>query len=107
MGIRGKKTKWVVNLQTFGECKIVKEGKSKKSVDRSIAIMFVGYPVNREEDSVQMWNQITNGVVTTRDVIWMKRMFFEKADSSEWMSDEKIVHKTEAEDSKSIVSAMD
>ena len=70
-------------------------------------MMFVGYPANREEDSVRMWNPITNGVVTTRDVIWMKRMFFEKADSSEWMSNEKMVHKTEAEDSKSIASAKD
>ena len=70
-------------------------------------MMFVGYPANREEDSVRMWNQITNGVVTTRDVIWMKQMFFEKASSSEWISDEKIVHKTEAKDSNSIASAKD
>ena len=56
----------------------MKEGKDKKSVDRGIPMMFVGYPANREEDSVRMWNPKTNGVVTTRDVIWMKRMFFEK-----------------------------
>ena len=70
-------------------------------------MMFVGYPANREEDSVRMWNEITNGGVTTQDMIWMKQMFYEKDDSSERMSDVKIVHKTEAEDSISIASAKD
>ena len=37
-------------------------------------MMFVGYPTNRESDSVQMWDPTTNEVVTSRDVIWMKRM---------------------------------
>ena len=43
-------------------------------------MMFVGYPVNREADSVRMWNPVTNGVVTKRYVIWLKPMFFEKAE---------------------------
>ena len=50
--VLGANPKWVVNLRTFGECGIVKEGKNKKSVDRDIAMMFVGYPANGEEDSV-------------------------------------------------------
>jgi hypothetical protein len=25
-----------------------------------------------------MWNPVTNGVHTTRDVIWLKRMFYKK-----------------------------
>ena len=70
--------------------------------------MFVGYPANREEDSVRMWNEKTNGVVTTRDVIWMKQMFYEKAEFSETMGDGKLVHsKTEAEEEDSITSAKD
>ncbi len=43
-------------------------------------MMFVRYPVNREADSVRMRNPVTNGVVTMRDVIWLKRMCFEKAE---------------------------
>ena len=31
--VLGSNPKWVVNLRTFGECGIVKEGKDKKSVD--------------------------------------------------------------------------
>ena len=30
-----------------------------------------------------MWNPKTNGVVTTRDVIWLKRLYFEKPSSSQ------------------------
>ena len=50
-----------------------------------------------------MWNEKTNGVVTTRDVIWMKRMFYEKAELGETMGDGKLVHfKTEAKEEDSI-----
>ena len=75
--IHGKNPRWATNLRTWGEAGVVKEGKDGKTGDKGIA-MFVGYPVNQEADSVRMWNPITNGVVTTCDVIWLKRMFFER-----------------------------
>jgi hypothetical protein len=40
-------------------------------------MMFVGYPENREHDSVRMWNPETNGIWTSRDVIWLKRFYFD------------------------------
>ena len=46
-------------------------------------MMFVGYPLNREEDSYRMWNKTTNGVVTSQDVIFLKQMFFVPAVKSE------------------------
>ena len=62
-------------------------------------MMFVGYPENRESDSVRMWNPVTNGVVTTRDVIWLDRMYFDFEKSSEdEMEAESLVHLTEAVD---------
>ena len=48
-------------------------------------------------NSVRMWNPETNGVVTTRDVIWMNKMFFEKPSEDE-KEDEPMVHLTEAVD---------
>ena len=60
-------------------------------------MMFVGYPENRESDSVRMQNPETNGVVTTRDVIWMNKMYFEKSSEDE-MEVEPAVHLTEAVD---------
>jgi len=67
---------WAVNLRTWGEAGVVAEGSNGKSGDRGTEMMFVGYPANRESDSVRMWDPSTNGVVTTRDVIWMKRMYY-------------------------------
>ena len=39
-------------------------------------MMFVGYPFNRESDSVRMWNPGTNRICTSRDVIWMKQVYY-------------------------------
>ena len=64
--------------EDFGETGVVKEGKNPKTGDRGIEMMFVGYPFNRESDSVRMWNPGTNRVCTSRDVIWMKQMYYKK-----------------------------
>ena len=98
--IHGKNPKWATNLRTWGEAGVVKEGKDGKTGDKGIAMMFVGYPLNREADSVRMWNQITNGVVTTRDVIWLKRMFFERKEKEELftLDDDGTKVKVEASD---------
>ena len=61
---------------------MVKEGKDGKTGDRGQTLMFCGYPFNRELDSVRMWNPETNRVITSRDILWMKRMFFEKMTSA-------------------------
>ena len=39
--------------------------------------------MNREFDSVRMWNPDTNGVVTSRDVVWLKRLFYERKAADE------------------------
>ena len=41
-----------VNLQTWGEAGVVSEGPDGNSRDCGIEMMFVGYPANREWDSV-------------------------------------------------------
>ena len=38
--------------------------------------MFVGYTQNHEGYMYQMWNNETDMVHTSRDVVWFKRMFF-------------------------------
>eukprot|EP00985_Skeletonema_marinoi_P020006 scaffold11691_cov76-Skeletonema_marinoi.AAC.1 len=74
----GEKPKWTKHMKRFGECGVVKEGKNGKAGSRGIAMMFVGYAANRESDSYVMYNPNTRKTVTTRDVIWMKRMMYEK-----------------------------
>ena len=62
---------------------MVRKGKGGKSGDRGQTMMFVRYPFNRESDSVRMWNPETNGVVTTRDVIFLKHMFYASTTETE------------------------
>jgi hypothetical protein len=38
--------------------------------------MFIGYAKDHEGDCYQMWNPKTSGVHSTRDVIWLRRMFY-------------------------------
>ena len=73
----GENPHWSKNLHVWGEAGIVKERKNGKTGDRGVLMMVIGYPLNRKSDSVRMWNPATNGIVTTRDVAWLKRMFFE------------------------------
>lgn len=56
----GSNPKWSKNLRVFGEAGVVKEGKDGQTGDRCQAMMFVGYPFNREEDSLRLWNPDTN-----------------------------------------------
>jgi len=44
--------------------------------------MFIGYATNSGGDVYQMWNPITNRVHNTRDVIWLKRMYFKPQDDA-------------------------
>ena len=71
---------WSTHLRTWGEAGVVTEGKNKKTGDRGIVMMFVGYS-DRESDSYRFWNPDTNRVVVTRDVIFLKRMFFVQPDA--------------------------
>lgn len=40
--------------------------------------MMVGYAKDHAGDVYRMWNPETNGIRETRDVIWLRRMFYEK-----------------------------
>ena len=70
MHVYGSNPTWSRNLRTFGEAGVVKDAKNVKTRNRGVTMMFVGYPDNREHDSVHMWNPETNGVW---NVSWLKR----------------------------------
>jgi hypothetical protein len=40
--------------------------------------MFVGYSKNHPGDTYCMFNPSTGGIHDTRDVIWLRRMFYQK-----------------------------
>ena len=46
--------------------------------DRGVQCMMTGYATDHEGDCYRMWDPKTKGIHETRDVIWMKRMYYEK-----------------------------
>ena len=76
----GENPAFVNYLRTWGEAGTVKvkTKNTPKLADRGVPCMFVGYALNHPGDCYRMWNPETNRVHETRDVIWMKRMFFPK-----------------------------
>jgi hypothetical protein len=50
-------------------------------------MMFVGYS-DRESDSYRMWNPDTNSVVTSRDIVWLLRMYYKQPENIPFQVDE-------------------
>lgn len=77
----GQNQGFAKHLRTWGgEAGTVKTNTdtTPKVKDRGIPCMFVGHALQHPDDTYRMWNPETGGVHQTRDVIWMKRMFYEK-----------------------------
>jgi hypothetical protein len=76
----GKLPKWISPLHTWGESGTVKikNKTTLKLADRGIQCMFVGHSKDHDGDCFDMYYQKTNSVYTTRDVIWLGRMYYTK-----------------------------
>jgi hypothetical protein len=74
----GKIPKWVKHMRTWGEsCTVkVKTDTTPKIADRGLKCMFVGYSKDHDGDCYEMWYPQTNRIYTTRNVIWMKKMYY-------------------------------
>jgi len=46
--------------------------------DQGVPCMFVGYAVDHPGDCYRMYDPKTQRVHITRDIIWLKRMYYEK-----------------------------
>jgi len=66
---------WSSRLKIWDKAGVVAEGKDSKTGDQGATMMFVRY-ADRNSDSVRMWDMRTSRVVVSRDIIWLKRMFF-------------------------------
>jgi hypothetical protein len=78
---QGIKPKWVAHLRTWGEAGVVKLKtlSTAKLEDRGVTCMFVGYAEDHSSDCYRMWDPKTNSFHVTRDIIWLRRMFFNKS----------------------------
>ena len=75
MHLFGVNPTWSKKLCVWGEAGVVAEGKDSKTGNRGTTMMFVGY-TEHKSDSVWMWDSCTTRGIVSRDVIWLKRMFF-------------------------------
>ena len=73
--------KWVKHLKTWGESGTVKvkNKTTPKLADRGIQCMFVGHSKNHDGDCYEMWYPKTNSIYHSRDVVWLKRMYYTRA----------------------------
>ena len=76
----GSNPKFTNHLRTWGEAGTVtlRDHKSGKIIDRGVHCMFVGYATDHAGDCYRMWDPTTGRVHLTRDIRWLKRMFFTK-----------------------------
>jgi hypothetical protein len=81
----GNNPKFVNHLRTFGEAGTVKVKKNQypKLSDRGVTCMFVGYAVDHDGDCYEMLDVNNGTVYVTRDVVWLKRMFFTQSPSDD------------------------
>jgi hypothetical protein len=64
-------------MRTWGKTGTVKvkTDTTPKIDDRGLQCMFVDYSKDHDGDCNEMWHPQTSRIYTTRDVIWMKRMY--------------------------------
>jgi hypothetical protein len=76
----GNLPKWVSHLHTWRESGTVKTKikTTPKLAGRGIQCMFVGHSKDHDGDCFDMYYPKTNSVDTTRDVIWLNRMYYTK-----------------------------
>ena len=76
----GMNPKFAKYLRLWGEAGTVKTKTTTtpKVKDRGVPCMMIGYALEHPGDTYRMWNPDTNGVHQSRNVIWMKRMYYQK-----------------------------
>jgi hypothetical protein len=72
----GAKPAFAEHLRTWGKAGTVKVKKPPKSEYKGVTCMMLGYADDHAGNVYHMWDPITDGVHETRDVTWLKRMFF-------------------------------
>ena len=76
----GKNTRFASHLRTWGEAGTVKlkTKATPKIGNQGEQCMFVGYATDHTGNTYCMWNPQTGPVHVTRDIIWLKQMYFQR-----------------------------
>ena len=80
-------------LRTWGEAGTVKMKLigTPKVADRGTAMMFVGYATKHDGDTCRIYNPATKRLVTTRDIIWLRWMYYTEPQDIELTMEPAIV----------------
>jgi Reverse transcriptase (RNA-dependent DNA polymerase)/Zinc knuckle len=72
--------KYLKYLRTWGEAGVVKlrDRNYTKLDDRGYTCMFVGYSQSHSSDTYRMWDPRSKRVHITRDIRWLKKMYFQE-----------------------------
>ena len=72
-------------LKTWGEAGTVtiKTKVFPKLEDRGVHCLFVGYALDHPNDTYRMYDPKTRGVRVTRDITWLRRMFYQRRQEDE------------------------
>ena len=69
--------------------------------------MFLGYPEGHAGDCYEMWDPTTGGVHVTRDIVWLRKMHFNRLNSNEEFARREAGYDIEMEDIDEIVSPIE
>jgi hypothetical protein len=75
----GKNPSFTQHLKAWVEAGTVKLKikATPRVADRGVQCMFVGYAVNHDGDCYRMWDPNMSRIHETRDIIWLRCMFFQ------------------------------
>ena len=97
---------WTMALRTWGEAGVVTltSKAAPKMANDGLTCMFVVYALNYADGVYRMWNPSTGRIHTSRDVVWLKRMYYRRqptvveiktgVDSEVWESDNIVTRTT-------------
>ena len=77
----GKISSFVSYLKTFGEDGTVTTGKDGKLGSRGVTMSFVGYADKHARDCYRMFNPHTRQISETRDVMFLRCMYYPKSNT--------------------------
>ena len=77
----GKLPSFASHLKTFGEAGTVTTGKDGKVGNRGVTMIFVGYADKHGGDCYRMFNPHTRKISETRDVTFLRRMYYPRKDT--------------------------
>ena len=90
----GQNPMFAKHLRTWGEAGTVKikTSTSPKLNDKGTHCMFVGYTYNHPGDCYRMYDPKTGRTRETRDVIWLKRMFYQRPPNQRELTTESLTY---------------